>query len=71
MYTNNVPHATIKTNKSNDDDGYGDDGDDDDDEKLTYKNIRNGQVVKQSTKYNDAVTTTNRKQLLNSLLSVL
>lgn len=43
----------IKTNKNNDDD--------DNDDKLTYmKNIRIGQVVKQSTKYNGAVTTTNK-----------
>lgn len=36
MYTNNVPHATIKANENNGDD---DGDDDDDDEKLTYKNI--------------------------------
>lgn len=45
-----------ETNNNNDDD----DGDDDDDEKLTYKNIWNGQVVKHSSKYNGVVTTTNK-----------
>lgn len=68
MYTNNVPHATIKANENNGDD---DGDDDDDDEKLTYKNIWNGQVVKQSTEYNDARWQQQTKQLLNSLLSVL
>lgn len=51
MYTNNV-QSKRKTTNDNDDDN--------DDEKLTYKNIWNGQVVKQSTKYNSAVTITNK-----------